>query len=153
MLKVETTFPFPGSIAAYEGMRWRIISHNADGTAIIGRDGPSASFTRRAPLADLIDPAEVDENARITLCDLGKATQKLCIFIEEHLRGRNEVTLGLLAQVLAFTARKGIIPGHRDNAHIAQCLSALGWRKQGYAGQGALRSPVYVRPAVMEKAA
>lgn len=113
MLKVETKFPFVGSIAAYGGMRWRVISHNADGTA----------------------------------------TRRLCIFIEEHLRGRNEVILGLLVQVLAFNARKGIIPGHHDNAHVAQCMRHLGWRKQGYFGAGRDRSPIYVRPAVMEKAA
>ncbi|MDF0540813.1 hypothetical protein PX699_00525 [Sphingobium sp. H39-3-25] len=153
MLKVETKFPFVGSIAAYEGMRWRVQRHNADGTATIARDGTSASFTRDAPIADLIDPAEVDENARITLFELGEATRRLCVFIEEHLRGRNEVILGLLAQVLAFNARKGLIPGHQDNAHIAQCMRALGWRKQGYFGAGRDRSPVYVRPAVVEEAA
>ncbi|AMK19358.1 hypothetical protein [Sphingobium sp. MI1205] len=147
MLQVETEFPNPGSIALFNGLRWRVLSHAADGTAHIAREGVAASLSRRAAIDELVDPKAADDNALIALTDASEAGKRIGLFIARQLRDANEITLADLRRDLSEAAREGRVPAPRDNFQIAMLLRKLGWRKIGNIAQGS-RSSIYVRGAV-----
>lgn len=147
MLQCENQFPFPGSIALLHGLRWRVLSHAADGTALLGRIGPNTSLTRRADLSELVDPKLADDNALIVLSDRSEAGKRIGLFMARHLRDANEVALSSLRRDLATAAREGRIPKARDDFQIATLLRTLGWRKDGQTWDGYGRTSRYVRGA------
>ena len=151
MLQAHAQFPFPGSTALFDGLRWRIHQLFGD-TALITREGTAASLSRRAPVADLVDPADADTNAIIALTDVSAATKRIALFTAGHLRPVNEVALYQLGRDLTEAARLGRIPQYQDNSHLARVMRSLGWRKDGYVGEGYERSPRYVRGATPAKA-
>ena len=138
-------FPYPGSTALLDGLAFTIQRLNANGTATISREGQGASFRRDAPLAELVDPATAEENATLTFKDEAKATARIALFAVRHLRSVNEVALRALGQDLTAAADDGRIPRFRDNSHLVRIMRKLGWRKDGYAGEGYERSPLYRR--------
>ena len=148
MLQVETEFPNPGSIALFDGLRWRVLSHNADGTVLIMREGVAASLSRRAAIDELVDPKAADDNALIALTDASEAGKRIGLFIARRLRDCNQVALADLRRDLAEAAREGRIPTPRDNVQIATLLRKLDWRKSGMIGEGFNRTSLYVRGAV-----
>lgn len=145
MLHLPAPFPQPGSIAVFQGARWRIRQVMAGGLALIMRDGTGASATRREPLADLVDARLADENEALALTDVGASTARIAIHAAALLRDRNSIALRDLGQMLTAAAQAGRIPAYLDNSHLARIMRRLGWRKNGYAGEGYDRSPVYVR--------
>lgn len=147
MLQSENQFPYPGSIAMLSGIRWRVLSHAADGTALLSHIGTATALTRRADVAELVDPKVADENALLALTDTSEAGARIGLFIARHLRDANEVVLCALRRDLGEAAREGRIPAVRDNFQLAQLLRKLGWRKAGYANDGAGMSARYVRSA------
>ena len=148
MLHCENHFPYPGSIALFLGLRWRVLSHAADGTAHIAREGAAASLSRRANISELVDPKIADDNAMIALTDASEAGKRIGLFIARHLRDANEIGLLSLSRDLGTAAQEGRIPAPRDNVQISQLLRRLGWRKAGHIGAGYDRTPLYVRGAV-----
>ena len=92
MLQHRTEFPLPGSIALFQGLRWRIWQH-AGTDALIAREGPTAALTRRAPLDELVDPVVADHNALLPLTDISEATRRIALFTAKLLRDTNEVAL------------------------------------------------------------
>lgn len=145
MLSIASEFPFPGSTALLEGLRFRVIRHHADGTALLTRDGAGSSFQRTEPIADLLDPAEADLNAALSLERSTEADARIALWIARHLASRNEVALGDLHRDAVNEARIGKLPEPRDNRHISALLRQLGWAKRGWTGFGYARSPLYVR--------
>lgn len=153
MLQLRTEFPLPGSIALFEGLRWRIWQH-AGADALIAREGPNAALTRRAPLDELVDPVVADHNALLPLTDISEATKRIALFTAKLLRDANDVGLYDLGQKLRQHADAGRIPLFTDNAHLARIMRTLGWRKDGWTGpQGQTRSPRYIRVATPAKVA
>jgi hypothetical protein len=147
LLQVENSFPFPGSVALLHGLRWRVLSHAADQTALLSRIGPNTALTRRAPIGDLVDPKIADENAIIALTDASEASARIGLFIARHLRDANEIAMATLRRQLAEAAREGRIPDPRDNFQIAMLLRRLGWRKAGYVQDSGGMTARYVRSA------
>lgn len=145
MLPTATSFPYPGSIALFDGLRWRVMRHHADGTALIGRDGDGSSFTRTAPIEELFDPAEADRNALLSMGRTSEGDTRIALWIARRLAHRNEIGLGILHRDAQAAARAGTIPTPQDNRHISHLLRQLGWAKRGYTGAGYDRSPLYVR--------
>ncbi|MCK0533425.1 hypothetical protein [Sphingobium agri] len=148
MLQCENQFPYPGSVALFLGLRWRVLSHAADGTAHIAREGVAASLSRRADIDALVDPKIADENAKLAFTDASEAGERIGLYIARHLRTANEVGLQTLARDLTAAAHEGRIPAPRDNVQISQLLRRLGWRKAGHTGEGYDRTPLYVRGAI-----
>lgn len=151
MLQAHAPFPYPGSTALFDGLRWRIHQLFGD-TALITREGTAASLSRRAPVAELVDPVEADQNALMALQDVSAATKRIALFTAGHLRTVNDVALYRLGRDLTEAARLGRIPQYQDNSHLARVMRSLGWRKDGYAGEGYERSPRYIRVATPAKA-
>lgn len=147
MLQVENTFPYPGSIALLNGLRWRVLSHAADGTALLSRIGPNTVLTRRAEIDELVDPKVADDNALIVLSDWTEAGKRVGLFMARMLRDKNEVALAALRRDLAKAAHDGRIPRTRDDYQIATLLRTLGWRKDGQTWDGIGRTSRYVRSA------
>lgn len=145
MLQVENTFPFPGSVALLQSLRWRVLSHAADETALLSRIGPNTALTRRAPIGDLVDPKVADENAMIALTDASEAGARIGLFIARQLRDTNEIAMATLRRQLAEAAREGRVPDPRDNFQIAMLLRRLGWHKAGYVQDGDGLTARYVR--------
>lgn len=147
--QVETPFPFPGSIALFLGLRWRVHQHVGN-QALITREGIAASLARRAPIAELVDPTEADANALIALTDVSEATARIALYTAALLRDTNEVALHDLGGRLHTAAQEGRIPSYQDNSHLVRIMRRLGWRKQGYTGDGMARSPLYRRVATQD---
>lgn len=145
MLKVASTFPFPGSTAMLDGLRFRVQRHHADGTALLTRDGEGSSFQRTEAVADLLDPAEADRNAMLSLERSSEADTRIALWLARALRDRNEVPLRTIYRDAAAAAALGHLPEPRDNRHVAAILRQMGWAKQGYIGIGYDRCPLYVR--------
>lgn len=147
--QVETPFPYPGSIALFLGLRWRVHQH-VGSQALITREGVAASLTRRAPIDELVDPVEADANTLISLTDVSEATARIALFAAALLRDTNEVALHDLGGRLYTAAQEGRIPLYSDNSHLVRIMRRLGWRKAGYRGVGLTRSPLYRRVATQE---
>lgn len=153
MLQLRSQFPFPGSIALFDGLRWRVFQHQGD-QAVITREGPRAALTRRAPIDELVDPVEADHNAILPFEDISEATKRIALYTAKLLRDANEVALYDLGRQLTQQANAGRIPRYTDNSHLARIMRHLGWRKDGWTGpEGQTRSPRYVRVATPAKAA
>lgn len=146
MLQITVEFPFPGSTALFDNLRWRIHQLVGD-DAVIMREGSGASLSRRAPVADLVDPKLADANALIAMTDLSESTARIALFTAGLLRDRNEVALRELGQLLTDHARAGRVPKYQDNSHLTRIMRRLGWKKDGYVGEGYERSPLYRRVA------
>lgn len=146
MLQTSAKFPNPGSVASYDGLRFTILRHHHDGTALIAEKGVGrASAQRTVPLADLIDPREQQANDRMSFQDEEQATAKIALYVSKHLRDRNEIPLRELGVFLTAKARDGRVPLHKDNSHLVRIMRKLGWQKVGYFGEGYERSPLYRR--------
>jgi hypothetical protein len=142
----STQFPYPGSTAMLDGLSFKIQRLNADGTATISRDGQGASFRRDAPLADLVDPVEAEENAALSLAgDREEADTRIALFLATHLRPNNQIGLYDLRRAVAEAAHIGRIPDVRDYAHLSRIMRHMGWTKSGMTGTRARRQPLYVR--------
>lgn len=152
MLQLRSQFPFPGSIALFEGLRWKIFQHQGD-QAVITREGPAVGLTRRAPIDELVDPVEADHNAILPFTDISEATKRIALYTAKLLRDANEVALYDLGRILAEQAKAGRIPRYTDNSHLVRIMRHLGWRKDGYVGDPAVRSPRYVRVSTPARAA
>jgi hypothetical protein len=147
--QVETPFPYPGSIALFQGLRWRVHQH-VGSQAVISREGIATCLTRRAPINDLVDPTEADANTLISLTDVSEATARITLYTAALLRDTNEVALHDLGGRLYTAAQEGRIPLYSDNSHLVRVMKRLGWRKVGYTGDGLARSPLYRRVSEAE---
>lgn len=147
MLHAPAEFPFPGSIAVFEGARWRICQLMEGGIALITKEGQAATGVRRELLADLVDASLADENEWLTFTDMSEATARIAIHAASLLRDRNEVALRDLGIMLKAAAEQGRIPAHVDPSHLSRIMRRLGWHKIGYSGEGYERSPLYARRA------
>lgn len=155
MLNVPAEFPWPGSIALFHGLRWKVQRHHNDGTALILRaplpgQTASASLTRTAPVADLVDPADADRNAALsvaalTSADKAEADTRIALWLTRRLAHLNEISLGQINRETRKAALEGLIPLPRDNVHLSGLLRRLGWHKNGWTGTGWERSALYTR--------
>lgn len=145
MLKVASTFPFPGSTAMLDGLRFRVQRHHDDGTALLTRKGTGSSCQRTEAIADLLDPAEADRNAMLSLERSSEADTRIALWLARALRDRNDVPLRTIYRDAAAAAALGHLPEPRDNRHVAAILRQMGWAKQGWTGSGYERCPLYVR--------
>lgn len=145
MLKVASTFPFPGSTALVNGLRFRVQRHHDDGTALLTRDGSGSSCQRTELIADLLDPAEADRNAALSLERSTECDQRIALWLAGALRDRNEVPLRTIYDEAVAAAELGKVPEPRDNRHVAALLRQMGWAKHGWTGSGYDRCPLYVR--------
>lgn len=73
---------------------------------------------------------------------------RLALFAAALLRDNDAVALHDLGEALDRAADRRCIHPYRDNSELVRIMQGLGWQKQGYAGEGAARSPVYVRAAI-----
>ena len=80
-------------------------------------------------------------------------TARRAIFTTRLLRNTDEIALHDLGEQLTAAADLGRVPRYSDNSHLVRIMQRLGWQKQGWAGQGAMRSPVYRRVAAAALAA
>lgn len=148
MLHGPADFPFPGSIAVFEGVRWRICQLMEDGrVALLTRDGEAARGTRRELVADLVDAKLADENEALTFTDLSEATARIAFHAAKLLRDRNDIALRDLGIALKDAADAGRIPAVSDPSHLSRIMRRLGWHKIGHSGTGYERSPLYARRA------
>ncbi|MFZ2995924.1 hypothetical protein [Sphingobium sp.] len=76
-----------------------------------------------------------------------RTTARIALFTAALLRRVDEIALHELGEHLIAAADKGRVPRFSDNSHLVRIMNRLGWRKHGYAGDGATRSPVYRRVA------
>ena len=150
MLSIPTPFPCPGSTALFQGVRWRIQQYVGD-QALISREGENATGCRRVPATDLVDPQAAADHDAIALGDIRESTARIAIYAAGLLRHVDEVALRDLGLRLKEAAQEGRIPRYRDNSHLVRIMRRLGWRKDGYAGAGHDRSPVYRRVATPVK--
>lgn len=72
---------------------------------------------------------------------------RLAIFTAVHLRRVDSVALHDLGEALSDAADRHRIPRYCDNSQLVRIMQRLGWRKDGYSGEGSHRSPRYVRAA------
>jgi hypothetical protein len=143
MLQIETPFPNPGSTALFDGFRWRVMRHNADGTALLSREGDRASFNRTAPVADLVDPAV--EDLRLDGATLSHADARRALWIARRLRRLNEVSIADLDFWMRADAVLGQVPVCDDRAHIARLLRQLGWARTSVQHGGGAMRIIYAR--------
>ncbi len=146
MLLAPAEFPFPGSVAVFEGERWRICQLMGE-VALLSREGATASGVRRELVADLVDARTADENEWLTFTDMEAATARIAIHATTLLRDRNAIALHELGQMLKAAAAAGRIPAPVDRSHLSRIMRRLGWHKWGWEGVGYERSPLYVRRA------
>lgn len=148
MLQNEPKFPFPGSTAIYAGQNFRVLRHHADGTALLSEQGTTrASGQRTVPIVDLLDPKIAEENASLAFRDEEAATARIALHTARILRTVNQVALRDLGLNLRAAAHQGHVPLFRDNSHLVRIMRKLGWKKDGYTGEGYERSPLYRRVA------
>lgn len=78
-----------------------------------------------------------------------RATARIALYATALLRNVDAVALHDLGIALATAAAHDCIPRYSDNSHLVRIMQDLGWHKDGYAGAGATRSPLYrrARPA------
>ncbi|MGE6693321.1 hypothetical protein ACQKE8_12860 [Sphingobium limneticum] len=145
MLHASAEFPFPGSIAVFEGARWRVCQLMDGGIALISKEGQAATGIRRELLADLVDAKLADENEWLTFTDMSEATARIAIHATTLLRDRNDIALRELGIMLKAAADRGRIPPYVDPSHLSRIMRRLGWYKFGYEGEGYERSPLYAR--------
>ncbi|MGW8201931.1 hypothetical protein ACWGM0_05200 [Sphingomonas bisphenolicum] len=79
-----------------------------------------------------------------------RATATIALYAAALLRNVDAVALRDLGEALATAAAHDCIPRFEDNSHLVRIMQRLGWRKQGYAGEGRCRSPLYVREATRQ---
>lgn len=72
---------------------------------------------------------------------------RLALFAAAQLRCIDSIALADLGQILGDAADRRRVPRFTDNSQLVRIMQRLGWQKQGYAGEGAARSPLYVRVA------
>jgi hypothetical protein len=130
MLQIETPFPNPGSIALHCGQSWRVMQHIDGGLALLSLIGSASGRYRRAPLDELIDPAEAEENAALPFTDREEADRRRALWIARYARDKNEVSLIDLNLDLDSAAREGKVPVCHDRAHLARLLRKLGWQRR-----------------------
>lgn len=152
MIHTETEFPFPGSIAEHDGQRWRVLQHmgaNFDTALLSLIDGHQ---TCRAPVADLIDPRDVEDAVVAALIRPGEDEKKRALWIARHLRNQNEVTLDALERAMEESARAGRVTRCPDRHALAALLRKLGWRfTRQPTGTGTTRG-LYTRAQMAEVA-
>lgn len=118
MLKVSAHFPYPGSTALFDGFLWLVHRHNADGTALLLRDGPGASFTRSAPIDELTDPESIIAR---------RPDAQLAVRFSIAVRDRHYLSLGeaiSLANSLKYEHRLTVTVTPNS---VRSILSDLGW--------------------------
>lgn len=147
MLSASAPFPFPGAICQLDGVRFKILRHQGEDEALLAREGTRASFTRRAKIADLIDPDLVDGCAAMWLASQSVDTKKIALFIARHLRDANTVAFAELASTVRHAVIAQTIPILQDMAQIAQILTALGWQKIGEQGEAWNSTSLWSRSA------
>ncbi|MEC7931256.1 MAG: hypothetical protein VX205_00185 [Pseudomonadota bacterium] len=78
-----------------------------------------------------------------------RVTARIALYAAALLRNVDAVALHDLGIALATAAAHDCIPRYSDNSHLVRIMQDLGWQKDGYAGAGATRSPLYrrARPA------
>lgn len=146
MLHSPIQFPFPGSVVLSKGLRWKVRQLFDNGnTALIVRDGAGAQGSRREPVSDLVDAELVDHGGVQAVKGISRETKKIALYVARYLRDQNEVVLRDLGHHLAEAHAAGTAPVHKDNYHLVEVMNLLGWQKDGYAGNGYQRSPVYRR--------
>ena len=71
----------------------------------------------------------------------------LALFTAAQLRRVDSIALADLGQILGDAADRRRVPRFTDNSQLVRIMQRLGWQKRGYAGEGASKSPLYVRVA------
>jgi hypothetical protein len=115
-------FPFPGSIAEFEGKRWRIFQRLHNGEAILHAEGAGASFTRRAPVDQLIDPSIAD----IDTSDLDANQVRALKWLRVQLQGANTVIFEEVKTNLWAACQSGSA-AMLDGLKLAGLMRRLGW--------------------------
>lgn len=72
---------------------------------------------------------------------------RLALCAASILRDIDAVALRDLGEALDAKADQGRIHPFADNSQLVRIMQRLGWRKDGYVGEGAGRSPLYRRVA------
>ncbi len=72
---------------------------------------------------------------------------RLALFTAAQLRRTDSIALADLGQILGEAADRRRVPRFTDNSQLVRIMQRLGWQKQGYAGEAACKSPLYVRVA------
>lgn len=72
---------------------------------------------------------------------------RLALFAAKTLRNVDSIALHDLGEALDEAADRGCIHPFSDNSELVRIMQRLGWRKDGYAGKGGNRSPLYHRVA------
>jgi GNAT superfamily N-acetyltransferase len=80
-------------------------------------------------------------------------TARIAIYAAFRLYRVDGIALRDLRALLDRAADRGHIPHVTDNSQLVRIMQRLGWRKDGYAGEDAARSPFYRRVASARKAA
>lgn len=82
-----------------------------------------------------------------------RTSARIALYASALLRTQNSVALRDLGAALDRAAHHDCIPHYGDNSHLVRIMQQLGWRKDGYVGEGAGRSPLYRRVATAARTA
>ncbi|MDZ7894204.1 MAG: hypothetical protein U5M50_04100 [Sphingobium sp.] len=130
MINTIAAHPWPGSITQVDGVRYKVLQHKPDRTALIAREGARASFVRTVALSDMIDPDLVDASAGLWLAGEPVETRRIALWIARHLRDANQCLFQHLIADVRRAAEAGDIPAGIDHADLARILTALGWQRK-----------------------
>lgn len=122
--KGTASFPYPGSLARYADKNWLVLSHRRDGTALLGAQGASASFTRSAPIDDLTDPSTDD----LPIEGLDRHLVRTLVWLRDHLAPANSVVFQSLLPAIHAAARAGDAQTV-DAFTLCGLLRRLGWSR------------------------
>lgn len=82
-----------------------------------------------------------------------RTSARIALYASALLRTHDSVALRDLGVALDRAAHHDCIPHYGDNSHLVRIMQQLGWRKDGYVGEGAGRSPLYRRVATPARTA
>lgn len=83
----------------------------------------------------------------LTIAPDDRHTSRIAIYAAFRLYRVDSISLHDLRELLDLAADRGRIPPVSDNSQLVRIMQRLGWRKHGYAGESAARSPLYCRVA------
>lgn len=118
-------FPQAGSIAEFEGKRWRIFQRLPNGEAVLHAEGAGSSFTRRAPIDQLVDPSLAGLDTR----DLDPNQLRALKWLRIQLHGANTVIFEEVKSNLWAACQSGSA-AMLDGFKLAGLMRRLGWGRR-----------------------
>ena len=119
----QAPFPYPGSIAEYQGHAGRIFQSLPGGMSIFAPSG--GGHQQRVPTALLVDPT----NRQLNDEGLSRDHAKTLAWLDQHLRTANQLIFNELKSAAYIAAHRGEAC-HVDAYALAGLLRRLGWKRE-----------------------